>query len=250
MYTLKKPRPKYNGQQKIPLKLDITMLNMMIGIIFKKNSLLITRKHLVNMKKLVDIIDDTIYQTDEGINSRFQFIKRALDARMDKGFENDEAIINYCKSDIVSKEMTEIVKNLDYYVRLKVEEIKYILKAIEDRLQYAYLMYYKDDMYDIVDRLENGSYSTFKEMNEAAKHTITNMITSMRRVKTADTVNRLSMHDENAEIHVEDSVTRMKDPSKLLTTGIQKLNQILAPGFYSKKLYTILGLPAQSGLIY
>ena len=47
-------------EKKIPIKFDISMLNMFIGYIFKK-SVQITRKSLMNMKKLFDVIDLGIY---------------------------------------------------------------------------------------------------------------------------------------------------------------------------------------------
>lgn len=49
---------------KIALKFDITMLNTLIGYLFK-DSKQITRKALTNMKRLFDVIDERAYESNE-----------------------------------------------------------------------------------------------------------------------------------------------------------------------------------------
>ena len=48
-----------------------------------------------------------------------------------------------------------------------------------------------------------------------------------------------------------DIVTKLQNPSRVIRTGIQKLNEILSPGFLSSRLYLFMGLPGgwKSGML-
>jgi hypothetical protein len=236
--------------RKIALKLDITILNMLIGIIFKDDKLSITRKNLLNIMKLVELIDERVFDQDEALEARFKFIKRALEAKLVKGFSSIVTITGYCKSDVYQKEIDNILNNLAFYTNIKYEDIKYINKAVEDRLKYYYLFTYKDIIYECIERLDSGEYDSFEEINELMYQVVSKLLNRMRKVKTINSLNTFSLDDDNAELIIEDIVTQLKSPFRILQTPIQKLNQLLAPGFYSKRLYCFLGLPAQIGLIY
>lgn len=226
----------------IPIKFDISMLNMLIGYIFKK-SVQITRKSLMNMKRLFDVIDVNVYVGNEAMESRVEFIKKALDAKLIKGFENEDIIINYCRSDTTNKFNEEIIKNIPLYTRINYEEIKYINKAIEDRLQYYYLYNYKDRIYETVERLDSGDYKSFYEINSKLINICTDLINRVRKTKNLDSTEEFSLSDENFDSNLMDIVERLRNPSRQISTGIIKLNEILSPAFISGRLYIFMGLP-------
>jgi hypothetical protein len=238
--------------KKIALKLDITIMNMMIGIIFKKDSLLITRKNLINIKKLIDLIDPVVFDDNESLEARYKFINKALEAKLEKGFEQYDTIINFCKNAHPSNEIENIISNIFYYVNIKSEEIKHINNAVEDRIRHSYLMVYKDILYECMERLDSGDYDSFEEVNDLTESIISSLLTKMRKARTVNSLNTLSLDDENIDLVIEDIVNTLKNPFRILRSGVQKLNQILAGGFFSKRLYTFLGLPAliiNNGLI-
>lgn len=238
----KKSNNIINNETKIPIKFDISMLNMFIGYIFKK-SVQITRKSLNNMKKLFDIIDENVYVGNDQIEARFTFIKKALEAKIEKQFENDEIIINYCRSDVSNKHNDEIIANIPVYTKINYEEIRYINKAIEDRLQYYFLYNYKDAIYEAVERLDSGEYKSFYEINSRLTNICTDLINRVRQVKTVDSGDEFSLTDENFENNMIDIVTKLKNPSRKIMTGIKKLNELLSPAFLSGRLYIFMGLP-------
>ncbi|MNI36353.1 replicative DNA helicase [compost metagenome] len=77
------------------------------------------------------------------------------------------------------------------------------------------------------------------------------LINESRRVSVMNEQDTFSLDDPLFDDNLKDVVTRLKDPARILTTGIRALNQILAPGFHSKRLYMLMGLPAgfKSGLL-
>lgn len=241
MFKTKNPI-KIDRDYKVPLKFDIPTLNMFIGYMFKK-SVQVTRRSLSNMKDLFDLIDEGVYEGNESLEARFMFIKKALEAKVVKGFENDEAIISYCKTDVDSTENNEIIKNIPVYTRINYEEMKYINKVIEDRLRYAYLYYYKDALYESIEKLDSGSYKSFSEINDELTKICNDIIISARKSKSVQNTDTFSLSDVNFEETVTDIVTKLRNPSNTISTGIRKLNEILSPGFISGRLYVFLALP-------
>lgn len=235
---------------KIALKFDITMLNTLIGYLFK-DSKQITRKALTNMKRLFDVIDERAYESNENLEARFHFIKRALKGRIELGMENEAVMINYCSSDTYSKENEDIVKSLPAYKKINYDEIRYINRAIADRLNYAYLFHYKDKIYETMERLDSGDYDSFQEINNEAMELFRSFMNETRKTNVLEDVDTFTLDDEFFEDNMTDIVNKLRDPARILKTGIKMLNQILAPGYMSKRLYIYMGLPAgfKSGIL-
>lgn len=230
--------------KKITLKFDITMMNMFIGYLFK-NSKQITRKSLTNMKKLFDVIDEKVYEGNSKLEERLYFIHRALKARLELGMENENVMINFCRSESGNnKDNDEIIKNLPIYKKINYEEINYINKAIKDRLQYCFLFNYKDLIYDTIEKLDSGDYDSFQEINKKMLDICRDLINETRKSNILEDIDTFSLNEDSFEDSVTDIVEKLKDPSRILRTGIKSLNQILVGGYRSKRLYVYMGLPA------
>lgn len=236
--------------EKIALKFDLTMLNMLVGYLFK-DSKQITRKALTNMKKLFDILDERVYEGNDKLNARFNFIQRALKAKLELGMENENVMINFCRSDSKDPENEEIINSLPAYKRINYDEIRYINKAITDRLQYSYLYNYKDQIYDAIERLDSGDYDSFQEINKELFTICRDLLNETRKTNVMEDVDTFSLDEETYEDNLTDIVNKLRDPARILKTGIRLLNQILAPGYMSKRLYIYMGLPAgfKSGIL-
>ena len=226
---------------KVPMKFDLSVLNMFIGYIFKENSGSITRKSLSIMNKLFKVIDETAYIGEPQLEARFEFINNALDAKLDRGFENRDIIINYCRSDISNKDNDEIIANIDRYTKINYEEIRFINDMIADRLRHYYMKLYEQRFYECMDRFESGDYRSFREINDEFAKLCTDFLTQSRRAKTFDSHDEFSLDDDNFENSIMDIVSNLKNPNKMLRTGIQKLNEMLSPAFLGGRTYIFMG---------
>lgn len=235
---------------KLDIRFDITMLNSIIGYLTKK-SVHTTKKVLNNVMKLFNAINMKIYENTPNLLYRVLFIKRILEARLIEGFENEASIINYCKGDLENPVIDEIINNLDAYKNLNYNEMKAITKAIEDRLRYLYVLMYTDKFSDNIEKLNSGDFVTYKEINDSMLKLCTAFVNKSRKISTFEAENSLSLTDDDFEDKVTNMVEDMKNPARIIRTGIRSLNDLLGIGYSSKRLYLYMGLPSgfKSGIL-
>lgn len=244
MFNRKKKAVSQKSKTKIPFKFDVGMLEKFIGFIFK-NFNEVNKKSLMNMKDLVDMVDMSIYESNPKALSRIQFVKHALDAKLKEGYEDESIIINYCRDfNVNDKEIDDIANNLKEYKKISPAEIKFINNCIEERLRYSFILKYKDSFIESLELLESGDYRSFKEITDAIVDTARAVVSDSRKCTALMDNNVFSLDPDLFDSRITDIVNKLKDPSAILTTGIQMLNEILSPGYMGGRLYIYLGLPA------
>lgn len=229
---------------KIKIKFDILTLDSVIGFIYK-DSVLRTRKALTTTYKLFISLDDKLYEKDAELYKRVWVIRKSLEARLIEGFENDTMIRQYCINHVEADEMTNyIIDNIDRYKKqLTHEESRYLIKAIDDRLRFGYTVTLKESIQDILDKIDDGDFKSYKAVSEDLYDIASTVINLKRNTNSLDSDETFSLSDEEFENTITESVTRLKDKNKVFVTGIRGLNTILAPGYLSKRLYTFLAFP-------
>lgn len=228
---------------KIKVKFDIHMLECIIGFIYK-DSKLRSRKVLKNIRTLFDIIDESVYINDVDLYSRFWVIQRTLDVIFIDGFENESVIITKLMDDPKCDDsITQVINHIAEYKTISYEESKYIIKAIDDRLQFGYILTVKELYEDIFSQFDEEGYKTYKELQEDIYQLSATTVNIRRHTNGLNTDQEFSLKDEVFETVVSDALTRLKDKNKVFVTGIQRLNTILSPGYMSKRLYTYLAFP-------
>ena len=228
--------------QKIKLKMDLTLLDSIIAFIYKE-SVLRTRKSLNNAYKLFQIIDLSIYEKNEDAKARIWVIMKSLEAKLIKGFENNNSIKQYCKDDIESTVLTDqIIDNIDK-LKLSYDETKYLIKAIDDRLQYGYTLTLKETYQEILDRIDDGDFKSYKSVSEDLYDIASSIINMKRNIDSLDSDTTFSLKEDLFENVITEAVQKLKDKNRVFITGIRRLNTILSPGYQSKRLYTYLAFP-------
>lgn len=226
---------------KVKFKLDKTFLNMLIGYLFCKSKT-ITRYNLQCLKKLIEAIDIDFYMNNEEIYARLIFIKAVLDAKLTKGLEKREVIINEARVDNDDITMQIIDGIDDMSDKISFNEIKAINKFIADRLKYAYFVFYKEIISNLFLRVDQGAFDTLEECSTVMKNVLTSCLNEIRKTESATSTSVFSLRDDIFPAVVEHIVTKFTDPSICLRTGIKYLNNILSPGFFPGRVYLFLGV--------
>lgn len=227
-------------EAKVRIYFDRTMLNLFVGYVFTESKH-ITKSNLINLNKLCDIIDLGIYEKNIELYSRIKFIQSVLEAKLKKGLEHYEIIINYCRKDN-EPEYEKIIDEIEEYKNLlNYNEIKFINKAVIDRLKYAYIMYYKDMIQDTFMRLDTNDYKTFQEINDEIKAEISWLMNDIRKTESITSMDTFSLSDEIMDSFIANIIEKEQNPGNLLKTGIKALNTMLCGGFMPGRLYLWLG---------
>ena len=225
----------------LDIRWDVSMLNKVIGYVFKKSKN-INNLNLRNVQKLLKECDYSKYSNRPVIMERIRFILNALDARLDKKYEDDAIILSYCTPDFENPVIEEILKNLDRYKSLNFKEIDFVTTYIEDRLKNGVFMARLNDMENIIECAHDGNFAMYSEMNDRILNWIRDYMAEYRKVSTLINNNMLDMNDPNILERVTEINARLGDQSSIIITGIQMLNEMLSPGFRPGKLYIFLGL--------
>ena len=128
----------------IPVKLDLTTLNMTMYFIYK-DSVLRTRKVLNNMYKLFMHIDDNNYKDNPSLSARIWIIRKILQARLFDGYDSQfEFITTLLKDDV---DCTDDISNILDTIpdgTITHEESRYLIKKLSDILEFGYVITLKE----------------------------------------------------------------------------------------------------------
>ncbi len=231
--------------KRLKIKFDITTLNMVIAFIYK-DSVLRTRKTLSNIYKLFNALDSSIYEGNPNLEDRIWIIRRTLHARLAEGYESkSEFLMSYLKDDIECTENAKNIIDLIPDLRITHEESRYLIKKLDDTLEYGYVTTIKEIMQAILNQIDDGDFKTYKAVQEDLYAISTSVINIKRNATSLGSDQTFSLDTEVFESVIEDSLQRLKDRNRIFLTGIQRWNTILSPGYMSKRLYTYLAFPGK-----
>lgn len=226
---------------KIKLSWEITILNKLIGLVFKKNAY-VTVSDLRNIQLLIDKSDLTRYSNKTTMMRRFEFLRDALKARLEERFEDEAMIINYCRPDIDDPVVEDIINNLQAYKKLNHNEVTAMKKFVEDRLRYGVIATMMVEMEDIMFKITNNEFRTFAEQHLRIMDWVNRYKLETRKIESNYQNNTLSLNDINIVERVGEIIDRVGNSDSILITGMQMFNEMLSPGFRPSKLYMVLGL--------
>lgn len=228
-------------KNKIPIKFSIDTLNIILGYVIS-NSDMINRGNLINVRKLFDIIDERMYENDYQHIARLKFIKRALKVRLEDYIDNKTIILSSCRTakyEDIEDDIIDDVKDMN----LTSNEIKFVTGLVTDKLTYAFLYKYKNNIVNLMERLDNGEYESFRDLSDRIKKEITLLTSEIRRVEQLQSADTLfALTEDLFETVITKTVKQLQAPSNMLITGIQSLNEMLNGGFQSTRFYMLLGL--------
>ena len=85
-----------NDRLKIPLNFDLTSLDLLCNFVISENRN-IRRLQYINLRNLIEILDMERYVSDEERYKRILFIKKGLEARLERNLNDSVMILKYIK---------------------------------------------------------------------------------------------------------------------------------------------------------
>ena len=225
-------------QRPIKLNIDINTYTIMCRYVIQPHSIL-RMEHLVNLRKLMSIIDYSTYENDPEKVKRVNFILKALEARLDENIQDQEIILNY-----INGGLTFQVDFLDYdNMYLSKDEILYIHKLISETLEYQFIYTSIDQIQEICARFKNSDYSNRGPIVKEFEGLVDNLKNNFRHCKVNDnTVDmEFSLREGVFNNVVSDVYQLITNPSRRLITGMQGINEMTGGGFESGRVYMLLG---------
>ena len=231
---------------RLKVKFDLTTLDMMLRFIYKPSTLR-TRKALKNMKTLIEGLDRDIYEDNDNeveIQNRFWLIEMSLEAILQEGLTNLEMIKQYCFdhpdcNDYIKKTLVDVLLEQ----QISYDDSKYLLKQLDDRLCFGYVVTLKEAVGELFDYLDESDSRTYKSIQEDLYQVAASIVSIKRNRTSVGSEETFSLQDDIFRAVVGDALDRLKDRNKIFITGIRRWNTLLSPGYMSKRLYTYLAFP-------
>lgn len=232
---------------KLKIKMDITTLNMIIKFIYKK-SVLRTKKSLKNIKTLMENLDMSVYEDDPNsveVENRIWIIHNSLVAHLNEGLVSNDMMKRYCYddpecNDYIKEIMHEVI---DESTPITYDESKYLIKQVDDRLNFGYTITLKEVIGELFDLLDESDSRSYRGIQEDLYQIATAVIGIKRNSTSLGSEETFSLQDDIFQTVVSDALDRLKDRNRIFITGIRRWNTILSPGYMSKRLYTYLAFP-------
>lgn len=228
-----------NIVNKSPIKIDLLTLNILCRYILQEPRV-IRMEHLVNLRKLLNSINISTYENDPELLKRYNFLFKALEARLDNNITDRDLILNYINGGIDYK-----IDFLDYNnLVISKNDVQYCHKIVEDTLKYSFV-------YDIIDPLQeyitefqaadiSGKLPSISKIEKINAH----LNNEFRKCHVEQNLNDtyFSLEEGVFENAVTDTYNMVTNPSRRLITGMQGLNEMIGGGFESGRVYMFLGV--------
>ena len=231
----------HNSDNKIKFKFPKSILNLFIGYSLYPDTSKVSKMDLSNLYKLLKMTDERSYEFDVSMYARLELAKKILEARIEKGLYSFDAIMSYCniENDV---ENNKLINNINSFTNLTESEIKYITRAVTDRLQYAFILLYKEIILNEFLKIDTGEFTSYKEVVSEVKEQCAQMLNDIRKADAATMKKSFSLKEGIFEELVTSAVASITDPGTALVTGVQMLNDMLSPGYMPGRLYIWLGI--------
>ena len=229
--------------QKLPIALDIQMLDMLIAFLLK-DSVLRTRKTINNIDKLMDAIDPIVYEGNVELESRVHVIQQIITCILEERFEDTSFIQVYCRDHAEDEYTRDLIDRMGTFT-IKYAESKYLVKKIDNMLEYGYVMTCRGLMMEILESIDPSDYLSYEKYSDDLVTIARSIINIYRQTKSLDADQTFSLDGEQFETVIADAVNKLKDRNRIFLTGSTYLNAMLSPGYMSKRLYTYLAFPGK-----
>lgn len=225
----------------IDIGLDLHSLEILCKMVLSKNKL-IRRTQLMNINKLLDLINPSKYINDPDKSKRVNFIRKGIEARLGLNIDDPYMILKHIDGGIITDDIIDVER----YQELNNSEVQFMNNMVSETLQYATIYQIADRMMDVCSRFKTEDYGSKGAIVEEFKNVINETQNEFRRNRNEDhTEMMFSLQEGTFEDCVIETYNRAANPKKKLSTGMQGMNESLGGGFESGRVYIYFGLPGE-----
>jgi archaellum biogenesis ATPase FlaH len=225
-------------QIKVKINLDEKAYSILCKYVLQDSSI-VRMEHLVNLRKMLTIIDRASYQNNPEIVKRVYFIDKCLEARLSYNLTDRDMILLHANGGLEFK-----VDFLDYdNLTMSNDEVLWCHRMVSQVLQYYFIDNNVDNLQDILTRFKTTEYGNRGNIIEELENEIDILKNGFRQAKTESNINDVtfSLQEGVFESAVTDTYNIVTSPSRRLRTGMQGLNEMTGGGFESGRVYMFLG---------
>lgn len=237
--VVKRKDKKQSQNGKVHINFDVNMLNALIK--YTRCISWVKRPQLDTLLKLLRKIDLDSYNYNEDIQLRIRIVIAICEAVIEQNLSDDDVLEMYVR-DRVSDGL-DIIMNVGLEInRLNKSECDTIEKAISERLQYAHLYEFKNELMTMYEELDKPGFHSYYTSVEKMKKSLSELMVTLQSLGTSDEMIReFNFSGYLYETMIDRIVARAKKESTILYSGMRCLNAMLSPGFEGSRLYVFLG---------
>ena len=229
---------KVVSNKPIKVNLDLMTYDILSRYVLQP-AYLVKMEHLVNLRKLISIIDYSTYENDPEKTKRVNFIFKALEARLDNNILDRDIILTY-----VNGGLSFTIDFLDYNrLDLNKDEVQYIHNLVSEILQYQFIYNKVDNIQDVCTRFKTADFCNRGNIVQEMENLIDDMKSEFRKTKVDDSITDMTFSLQNGvfENCITNTYNIITNVSRRLITGMQGFNEMIGGGFESGRVYMLLG---------
>lgn len=224
-------------KQTLPLKFDLTTLDLLCNYVISENRN-IRRVQYIQLRNLVSLLDMDKYNEPEK-KKRIFFIKRALEARLDKNLQDKSLILTYINGGLLD----DMLLDPNTLKPLSNSDIDWVNESVSNALKYSFIFERKDYFLDMWTRFDACDYASIGLITEEIERAIAEMNTLFRKAKVDNNSDRtFCLSPDEMESAITDAYNEVTSSYRKLVTGMQGFNQLIGGGFENTRVYLLLGL--------
>ena len=236
---------------KVKITIDSKTIDRMFGVLFSMEEEYVGYGTAQAFHTLFKRMDMQIYETDVNCKKyadKVYVLADVLDeicVRRHKTMSSDDLDI-YIHEAYTDEKYTKLIPSLTKYSKrkLKYDEIMTTINSVSDRLNYIYLVSYKQAVMEAFNKMDSGEYNCYRDANTSLQIILNGLLTKMRQNKATDSaIRELNMAADNFRESLISMVKKIRDVNRILMVGNKRLNMLLSPGFIGSNLYIFAGLP-------
>ena len=224
--------------RKLPINFDIESLNLMCTYVLTNNRS-IKRGAYINMRNLIELLDLDRYIHDQERYKRILFIKKGIEARLERQLTDPVAIIKYINGGFMESDIVDI----NNFIEMSTGEIEWINETVSNTLSCSFLYERAEEGIDILTRLLAAEASNINSVFIEAKEYFRDINNRFRKNDSVNSTEKtFNLGEESFKSVLADVYDTLNSKFRYLVTGMQGFNQLIGGGFENTRCYLLFGL--------